>query len=280
LSPVFVLFALFSGLRPLRELAGRMGTVDAGSLKTHFDEGGLPVELSPIAKQLNELFNRLGKSFERERQFSADVSHELRTPIAAMLNIAEVGLKWKEGESKQDYESMRNIGKEMQSTVTQLMDLSRADSGQFELNLEPISVWEVVQEKWSRHESMAKERKLNVSIGAFQGILWELDRLMFDRIVDNLIENAVYYSTEGSVIDIRISENQSSLVICNSCEGLEASDMDNLFHRFWRKDTARSSSMHRGLGLSVASAFANRLGLRLEARLEKTDFLEIHLIRD
>ena len=138
LSPLFVLFALNSGLGPLKGLAGRMGKVDATSLGTQIDEGRLPTELKPIAKQLNDLLFRLNKSFERERQFSADVSHELRTPIAAMLNIAEVGVKWREGDSKQDYEAIRDIAEEMQHTVTQLMDLSRVDSGEMELNIEPV----------------------------------------------------------------------------------------------------------------------------------------------
>jgi len=279
LSPVFVLIALGSGLRPLKGLAGRMGKVDARSLETHFDERRLPVELRPIAGQLNDLFTRLQKSFERERQFSADVSHELRTPIAAMLNIAEVGIKWKDSESKQDYEAVRNISLEMQQTVNHLMDLSRADSGELELNLERVSLEEVVQENWSRHETIATNRKLHVSFGNFQGIMWELDRPMFERIIDNLIENAVYYSTEGTEVDIRMTENTSSLVICNRCEDLDDSDLEKLFNRFWRKDSARSSYLHRGLGLSVASAFASRLGLRLEAHFKQSDLFEIRLTR-
>ena len=73
LSPLFVLISLSRGLGPLRGLAGRMGKVDASSLGTHFEEKKLPEELKPIARQLNELFLRLNKSFERERQFSRNI---------------------------------------------------------------------------------------------------------------------------------------------------------------------------------------------------------------
>jgi signal transduction histidine kinase len=272
LSPLFVLFALNRGLVPLSGLAGRMGKVDARSLGTHFEESRLPAELKPIANQLNELFSRLNQSFERERQFSADVSHELRTPIAAMLNIAEVGMKWREGESKQDYEAIRNIAEEMQRTVSQLMDLSRVDSGEVELNLESVSLGEIVEQICGRHQSMATERDLQVDLGEFDGVIWDVDRSMLERIVDNLIENAVFYATEGGRIQVSVSEDQSALIVRNNCEDLASDDLDKLFHRFWRKDSSRSSSLHRGLGLSVASAYAQCMGMRFEASLVDGDF--------
>lgn len=279
LSPVFVLISLNRGLGPLRGLAGRMGKVDASSLATHFDENQLPEELKPIARQLNDLFLRLNKSFERERQFSADVSHELRTPIAAMLNIAEVGAKWREGESKQDYEAIQTIAEEMQHTVTQLMDLSRVDSGEVELNLESVLVDEVVQQVFERHKSTARERKIEVNIGDFGSETWEVDRLMFERIIDNLVENAAFYSTEGGVVEIALCEEGSSLSFRNSSEGLVEEDLDKLFHRFWRKDSSRSSSLHRGLGLSVAAAFAECLGMRLIPTIHEDGFFEMRLRR-
>jgi signal transduction histidine kinase len=194
-----------------------------------------------------------------------------------MLNIAEVGIKWKEEASKQDYEAIRAIGEEMQHTVSQLMDLSRADSGELELLIEPVSIGEVVHSIWNRHKAKAVERNLNVSLADFEGILWNLDRSLFERVVDNLIENAVYYSTDGGDIELSMSSEQTSLIIRNHCSGLKESDLDKLFHRFWRNDSARSSSMHSGLGLSVAAAFSQLLGLRLEASLESGDVFEIRL---
>lgn len=279
LSPIFVFIVLSRGLAPLQELAGRMGKVDARSLETQFEVTRLPDELKPIARQLNELFGRLRESFERERRFSADVAHELRTPIAAMLNIAEVGLKWKAGESKEDYEAMRSIASEMHETVIELMDLSRADSGELELSLEPVVLEEVVLEKWKRHKELAAQRKLQVTIGDFKATEWEVDRSYFERIVENLLENAATYATEGGEIAISLSDDGSALLIENSCAGLSKDDLNHIFDRFWRKDSARSSSIHRGLGLAVVSAFAHSLGIRLVARLKDPDIFEMRLVR-
>lgn len=181
-------------------------------------------------------------------------------------------MKWGEGESKQDYEAIRHIAEEMQQTVTQLMDLSRVDSGEVELNVESVSLGEMVEQIWGRHQSMAVERGLQVDLGDFEGVIWDVDRSMFERIVDNLIENAVSYTTEGGRIEVGVSEDQSALIVSNSCEDLVDEDMEKLFQRFWRKDSSRSSSMHRGLGLSVGSAYAQCLGMGLEASLIDGNF--------
>ena len=277
-SPVFVLIVLGSGLSPLKELAGRMGKVDADSLETHFDEGKLPIELRPIAGQLNNLFNRLQKSFERERQFSADVSHELRTPIATLLNIAEVGLKWKEGESKKDYEAMRAISLEMQQTVNQLLDLSRADSGHIDLHLEPLAIEEVVSSIWSRHKDEGSRRKLTTKLSGLDDVVWVVDRTLFEHIVDNLINNAVSYAPEGGEIQIEVLDGGSRLVFRNVSIELEQLDMEKLFDRFWRKDSARSMDEHRGLGLAVVAVFAEKMQLQLEPRLTDEGVFEIAVI--
>lgn len=275
LSPVFVLLVLNSGLSPLRSLAGRMGKVDIGTLETHFEVSKLPSELKPIASQLNELFSRLKKSFERERQFSSDVSHELRTPIAAMLNIAEVGIRWKDGESRSDYEAIRDISEEMQRTVAQLLDLSRADSGHIDLHMEALSLNEVVSQIWSRHSDQANEKQIKSEFADLSGIVWSVDRTLFERMVDNLVENAVAYTPEGGSFTMRFDEEENSLIFRNTCHDLEAADLGKLFDRFWRKDSARSSTEHRGLGLAVVAAFAGQQGIRLDTRLEESGFFKI-----
>ena len=277
LSPVFVLLVLNGGLAPLKELAGRMGNVDVDTLETHFDEDKLPSELKPIAGQLNELFSRLKRSFERERQFSADVSHELRTPIAAMLNIAEVGIKWKDGDSKQDYVAIRNISEEMQRTVAQLLDLSRADSGHIEIHPEPLALQEVVLQIWNRHVLAATQRNIKVAISGLEGVVWTVDRALFERMVDNLIQNAVTYTPDGGEVRILVTEDGGAFVFANTCTDLESADLDKLFDRFWRKDSARSSTEHRGLGLAVVAAFAEQQELQLQVRLTDEDFFEISI---
>ncbi len=67
------------------------------------------------------------------------------------------------------------------------------------------------------------------------------------------------------------------LTVANSTENLAPGDLPHLFERFWRKDSARSSSEHSGIGLSVAQAFANALGLRLEASLPDSSTLRMRL---
>ena len=85
------------GLAPLASVADRTVHIDASSLGQRFDTESLPTELLPIGHRLNDLLTRLECSFDQERRFTADAAHELRTPIAELRSLAEVALKWPEG---------------------------------------------------------------------------------------------------------------------------------------------------------------------------------------
>lgn len=97
--------SLRRGHAPLEELAQQAETIKADSLKARFPVDSLPEELRPIAGRLNDLLQRLESSFERERRFSADIAHELRTPLAELRTLAEVELKWPDGEASEKHPS-------------------------------------------------------------------------------------------------------------------------------------------------------------------------------
>ena len=91
---------------------------------------------------------------------------------------------------------------------------------------------------------------------------------MFRHILDNLFSNAVEYTSgEGQ---IAVIVNASGVDVANSVNGFPKENVENLFHRFWRVDAARSESSHAGLGLSIAKTCAEALGLQLTAKLENS----------
>ncbi len=129
-----IAIAVSTGLRgalaPLDTLAEQASRIDADSLATRFPITGLPGELRPIADRLNALLSRLERSFDRERQFSADVAHELRTPIAELRAGAELALKLADARrSDADRETLA-IAAQMEGVVVRLLALLRSDRGQ------------------------------------------------------------------------------------------------------------------------------------------------------
>lgn len=264
---VIVVIAVRCGLRPLWDLGERAESIDASSLQLRFATEGMPAELLPIAGRLNELLARLEKSFARERRFSADVAHELRTPIAELRTATEVALKWPE-----DVEASRNtlqellaIALQMESMVTGLLALARCEAGQLPVHLEPVSLAPLIREIWQPLSDKAKAKHTDFFVGVPDNACWLTDATLLRAILTNLLSNAVQYCTEGG--SIRLSVERGQLSISNTTDDLKSDDLPHLFERFWRKDPARSSSLHSGLGLALAKAYAAVLGLELRAEL-------------
>lgn len=259
------------GLRPLSALAERAATINASSLQLRFPVGGVPDEIVPIAERLNDLLGRLEASFARERRFSADVAHELRTPIAELRALTEVALKWPGDPAfaQSALQDALGIALQMQSIATNLLALARCESNLFTAKPRRVSVAEMFDELLLPLIATAGEKALAMNVEIPEGACWFTDPTALRCIVSNLMTNAVKYSPTSSAVRVRITENGSSeqLLISNRTGNLVPEDMSHLFERFWRKESARSSSLHCGLGLPLASAYARALGLKLTAQL-------------
>ncbi|MBD5779120.1 sensor histidine kinase N-terminal domain-containing protein [Pelagicoccus sp. NFK12] len=268
-TPILVTLVLRQGLSSLALLASKTGRIESHNLSQRFSVDSLPGELKPIATQLNQLLDRLSVSFERERTFSADVAHELRTPIAELRNIAEVGLKWKDPESAEDYQAAIEIATQMERIVNQLFELMRCESDQLVVSSKEIQLSEFIEGLRRRNAAEAASKGLSFDIRIPSKARVVSDLEMLQRVVGNLVDNAVAYSTPQSEIAIAYDPAEGSLQVSNRTTDLDASDTEHLFDRFWRKDKARADGSHSGIGLSIARAFSERLGLTLEAHFEE-----------
>jgi two-component system sensor histidine kinase QseC len=264
---LIVVIAVRCGLRPLWDLGERAASIDASSLQLRFATEGMPSELLPIAGRLNELLARLEASFAHERRFSADVAHELRTPIAELRAATEVALKWPE-----DVEASRNtlqdllaIALQMESIVTGLLALARCEAGQLPVHLEMVALSPLIQEICQPLSDKVRARHINFSIDVAKDTCWMADVTLLRAILNNLLSNAVHYCTDRGAI--RLAVNNDQLSISNTTDDLTENDLPYLFERFWRKDPARSSNLHSGLGLALAKAYAAMLGMKLRAEL-------------
>jgi len=266
------------GLQPLAQLGEQAGLIDADSLTTRFPTVGMAAELQPIVSRLNELLARLEVSFERERRFSADLAHELRTPLAELRSLAECAIKWPESREPGADQEVLAVAMQMQTIVTNLLMLARAEQQRAAGPLVPVDISQLVEDTWQSYRTRAEERGLKVR--------WELspvnipaDAGLLRSILGNLFENAADYAPAGSEIRIRLENSESGVVlkVINQAEGLEPADVPKLFDRFWRKEEARSGGRHFGLGLPLARMFAKAMGWTLTAALDEQRQLEFTL---
>lgn len=278
---LLVHFSIRHGLRPLDEIGRQVETLDAERLDLRIRPRSPTLELTPVVERLNALLARLQVAFERERRFSSDIAHELRTPLAELRSLAGVGARWPE-----DREAVRSyfadvdaIARQMESIVVNLLSLARCDSGLEGLERAELDLRELIEETWSRFASDAEAKGLSFELDAGPHLTVVSDRGKLGMILSNLFSNAVSYSPAASAVSCSatVAGRKLEVAVANPAPLLESNDLPFLFERFWRKDAARADSLHAGLGLPLAKAFADLLGLELTAELDAGGRLVLRL---
>jgi two-component system sensor histidine kinase QseC len=254
-------------LRPLQRLADEAAHIDAASLSARFPTEGMPGELNPITARLNELLARLEDSFERERRFSSDVAHEFRTPVAELRSLAELAIKLPDTRTENtDYETLA-IALQLQSMLTHLLALARGEQGAQVVERQRVALTPLVQDVCAGFQAPAAARGLTLTCQAGGSDEFETDPGLLRSILTNLVDNAVEYTPRGGhvAVELFVNDGRFTVRVENPVDNLEARDLPHLFERFWRKDAARSSNGHTGLGLALARLFAHSVGCELTA---------------
>ena len=217
---------------------------------------GLVCVLSDITEQ--------EKVEQERRSFVSNVSHELRTPLTSVKSYTEslIDGAWEDKEIAPEF--LKVISTEtdrMIRMITDLLNLSRMDQGKQELNLEFVSINELVAHIIDRFEMVLKSeqyrnKKYKIERDFTQRTLWvEIDQDKFIQVIDNIMNNAIKYSPDGGKITCRLMETHNSIVISITDEGLgiPRKDIGHVFDRFYRVDKARARSIGgTGLGLAIS----------------------------
>jgi len=250
--------------RNYKKLIGVLGKMEAGDLGVRFPENENN-DLLPVTKAFNQMAGRLQdnmdklKKAEVERQeFTTNISHDLRTPLAIARGYAETLLMNMENDSiplskMQDYSGLivSNI-QTVEHMVQQLLDLSKMEAAGLAPEKQPFVFSEIVQEFIHSITLTAMEKKISLTISNGENISWiSADIRMMERVVQNLLTNAIKFTPEGGDISISLINESGELIfqITNSGEAMSASVFQ------WLNEDKRESSVnrpyHHGLGLVI-----------------------------
>jgi two-component system sensor histidine kinase QseC len=270
LTAAVVPWLLRKELQPLNQLAEQAQQITAESLTERFATEGLPGELAPITRRLNDLLERLQASFQRERQFGDNLAHEFRTPIAELRSLAELSLKWPDSRNSETDRSVREVALQMEGIINHLLAISRSENGKASAETGTVKPAALLQSICQQLQQKAATRNLTIDVRTPPEMEIHTEPGRLRSILTNLLNNAVEYSRPGGTVQIQSEEENGhfTLSVTNPVENLRLEDVPHLFERFWRKDAARSGAGHAGLGLSLARAFANSLGFTLSAAFE------------
>lgn len=260
-------------LRPLGRLSRQIEGLSGDGLKKRFVLPDAPAELEPVVAELNLLLARIQEAFDREQAFTADAAHELRTPLAGLRSTIELALNRERSsaEYRQSAEASLAITEEMQSLVGDLLTLSRMASTQVEARCVATPLAGALAVARERFEEEARRRGLDSSVDVDGDLALFTDPALLERVLLNLVENAVTYADENSSIEFRAAEEGDSVLLLVSNQIMDAPDdlAEKAFLAFWRADSSRSMlDDHAGLGLSLCRRIVQQLDGRIDAEFE------------
>ncbi|MBK8189734.1 MAG: GHKL domain-containing protein [Vampirovibrionales bacterium] len=193
------------------------------------------------------------------RDFVANVSHELRTPLSAIHGYAETLLEGALDEKDLAWDFVNVIFRHSQrlsQLVTDLLDLSKLESPDFQPELTPTALNAMIQRVYSLAESNTQGKRLTFRLKVADPLGDALANVGgLEQVLTNLLDNAIKYTPEGGVITLTAQENAKGMIqisVSDTGIGIEPKHIPRLFERFYRVDKARSRDMGgTGLGLSI-----------------------------
>lgn len=227
--------------------------------------GDFPHELRPFVDAFNQGLHHLYSAIDRERRFASDVAHELRTPLAEIRTSAQSALSDPDPErARQGLHAAIQACSRMQRSVDTLLLLARLESGQQIPAPDPLDLAALLQEllQCCGQQSIHSDLPASAWIQGDQGIL--------ERILSNLLRNAMEYAPAGDVLECRLQRDSAGwmLFITNTAPQLQMADLPHLGERFWRKDSEGGTVQHAGLGLALVQALAQAIALPLRFSFE------------
>ena len=192
------------------------------------------------------------------RDFVANVSHELRTPVSSIQGFAETLLDGaiKDGENAQDFLKIIHADAErLARLITDLLDLSRIESGKLSLRIEPCPVGPVIERVVKELKARAETKSIVIVIDLPAGLPdLRADETYLAQALLNLLDNAIMYTPkEGRITMSAKAVNDSIQIdVSDTGIGIPEEDIPRIFERFYRVDKARSRDLGgTGLGLSI-----------------------------
>jgi two-component system sensor histidine kinase MtrB len=253
-------------LRPVARASAAASSLAEGLLETRLPVEGQD-EFGAWARAFNEMaaaleskISALSAAQARERRFTADVAHELRTPLTALVGEASLlgeHLERLPAQSRRPAELLiADVGR-LRKLVEDLMEISRLDAGAESVQAEPVDLTSVTAailrgRGWDGRVTLAGDETVVTT-----------DRRRVDRIVANLVGNALEHGGDGVTVRVGRDGTRAFVEVADQGPGIPSEHLSHLFERFYKADPSRSGP-GSGLGLAIAQENARLLGGEIE----------------
>lgn len=257
-----------------------VGPVKILASNPHGDEiDRLGYAFEQMEKRMVEQLQSLQRMDQQRRELLANVSHDLRTPLASMQGYIETLLIKEDTLSPTERRNYLEIAakhsERLGKLVGNLFDLTKFDANEIKPRLETFSLRELAQDVAQKFRLAAERKNILLEVNAGEDALGvQADIGLIERVLENLIENAIRHCEEKAVIRLMLKPQgqRVNVTVRDTGSGIPQAELQNVFERYYRvQRTEQENSASTGLGLAITKRIVELHGgtIRVESRLDQ-----------
>lgn len=264
IGSILLLALIKNILRPFKQLADTVEHIDVDHLEAYQKELVLAkgtLEVKQLTSTFNQAFEKIYKSYNRQKQFSSDVAHELRLPLAVMRSRVDLFKKQNDFNPKK-VKAFIDIIDQNVIRLNRLVESILLFSNEEKLIKSLVNLNQVIDESLSDLKDLIHQKDVTVTLNS-PHITINSHQQLLSRVLYNIIENAIKYNHKGGCVNISAKEDdtQVSIKISDTGIGIAPSNKKQIVELFYRIDESRNSAIGSyGIGLSLVSKILKQLG--------------------
>lgn len=267
-----------STLRPIRTIEQIANRINADNLAERIPTGSGRDELTSLARLLNQMFDRLQRSFDQVNRFAADASHEMKTPLALIrLQVEKLARRLEnDAEAAGALSDVLEEISRLHRVIDRLLFLAKAESGALSPEMRLVDMPAFITAFSEDAVVLAEDREVRFLVSRNDRGELRADPELLRQLLLNLVSNAVAASGKASLVQLEsISDGDGwRLIVTDEGPGIPASDLAHISARFFRVSAAEGTPKHRqghGLGLAICRSIAeiHRGTMRVENRSDR-----------
>lgn len=253
--------ASYSILHPLRRLQEHIRLIGQGKFGTSVDVAA-PSDLRQLVDAVNWMGKKLQELDNMKTEFLAHVSHELRTPLASIREGTQLLLDQIPGpltkEQRETLRIMMESSERLIRLVSTLLDLSRIEAGMMEYRIVTTDLVRLAETSVNKVRLLAEGKHIQILVESPPGRLWvPMDGARIEQVLDNLLSNALKFSSEGAAVSLRMELDQKAgmarISVSDWGPGIPPGDQPHIFERFYQGHMQMKGPVTgSGLGLALA----------------------------
>jgi signal transduction histidine kinase len=266
----------WSLIGPIQRIDFRLAKIASGDFRGHVevpnrDElGALATNVNRMNDELQRLYRELETTSQHKSEFLANMSHELRTPLNAIIGFSQVLRERMFGDlnaKQEEYlDDIISSGNHLLSLINDVLDLSKVEAGQVELEVAPFSLREALERGVVMVRERATKDGVNVALSADPDInVIDGDERRIRQVLFNLLSNAVKFTPAGGTVDVSAAQvdGEVRVSVADTGPGIAPEDHERIFEEFQQTATGVEQREGTGLGLALSKRLVELHGGRI-----------------